>query len=56
MTSLPNLPDIFKDLVSSINIDNTLNKCNKKCSKRKKYGNAYSTLRKTKRMNKWYNL
>lgn len=31
MTSLPNLPDIFKDLVSSINIDNTLNKCNKKC-------------------------
>lgn len=31
MTSLPNLPNIFKDLVSSINIDNTLNKCNKKC-------------------------
>jgi hypothetical protein len=31
MTSLPNLPDIFKDLVCSINIDNTLNKCNKKC-------------------------
>ena len=31
MTSLPNLPYIFKDLVSSINIDNTLNKCNKKC-------------------------
>ena len=32
MTSqLPNLPDIFKDLVSCINIDNTLNKCNKKC-------------------------
>jgi len=35
---------------------NRSNKCNKKCSKRKKYGNAYSTLRKTKRMNKWYNL
>ena len=31
MTSLPNLPNIFKDLVSCINIDNTLNKCNKKC-------------------------
>jgi carbonic anhydrase len=31
MTSLPNLPNIFTDLVSSINIDNTLNKCNKKC-------------------------
>jgi hypothetical protein len=32
MTSqLPRLPDIFKDLVSCINIDNTLNKCNKKC-------------------------
>ena len=35
---------------------NRSNKCNKKCSKRKNYGNAYSTLRKTKRMNKWYNL
>jgi len=31
MTSLPNLPNIFTDLVSCINIDNTLNKCNKKC-------------------------
>ena len=32
MTSqLPNLPEVFKDLVSCINIDNTLNKCNKKC-------------------------
>ena len=28
---LPPLPAIFKDLVSCINIDNTLNKCNKKC-------------------------
>jgi hypothetical protein len=31
LTNLPNLPDIFKDLVSSININNTLIKCNKKC-------------------------
>lgn len=31
MTTLPNLPDLFKDLVSCINIDTTLNKCNKKC-------------------------
>lgn len=31
MTTLPNLPDIFKDLVSCINIDTTLKKCDKKC-------------------------
>ena len=29
MTTLPNLPDIFKDLVSCINIDTTLKKCDK---------------------------
>ena len=31
MTTLPNLPEIFKDLVSCINIDTTLNKCTHKC-------------------------